>query len=157
MMRSFNSTKYLVLYGLRTNLIIRSQLLPSGKRMHHLNTCSVTIPKCLMEAKRSFLSVSKSSNPAVKNLSSKIKEFNVKDLVVKHDPASMEFFIEVTDDDIARLKYERRDQLLTLKHTDVPDQLGGQGIGKLLAKVWLHSFPVYILCLHVFDNKSRFL
>lgn len=60
---------------------------------------------------------------------------NVDELTVKHDPDGRKFCIDINGVGSAYLEYERKNDLMILKHTDVPSELGGRGIGKVLAKV----------------------
>lgn len=53
---------------------------------------------------------------------------------IKHD--EYRFFIE-TEEGVAQLKYTINDGVMDIKHTGVPKALGGHGIGKLLAKVFV--------------------
>lgn len=55
---------------------------------------------------------------------------------IKHD--DNRFFIE-TKEGVAQLKYEINDGVMDIKHTGVPRALGGHGIGKLLAKVFVYQ------------------
>lgn len=50
------------------------------------------------------------------------------------------FFIEMNDQ-VADLKYSINDGVMEIKQTKVPKKLGGHGLGKLLAKVFVYHLP----------------
>lgn len=73
----------------------------------------------------------------VKNLQA-VQNFstaNVDELIVKHYPDGGKFCVEIDGVGSAYLEYERKNDLVIIKHTEVPSELGGRGIGKVLAKV----------------------
>lgn len=79
---------------------------------------------------------------------------------VKHDTESRRFYIDVKDVGCAYLQYDRKDQLIKLMHTEVPDDLGGRGIGKILAKEALeyvakNDFQLEIHCDFVRNYVSK--
>lgn len=59
--------------------------------------------------------------------------------IVNHDLDGERFYIDIPGVGTADIDYERRDQLLIFKHTTVPSELGGRGLGKILAKVRRYS------------------
>jgi len=62
---------------------------------------------------------------------------------IKHD--EYRFFIE-TKEGVAQLKYAINDGVMDIKHTGVPRALGGHGIGKLLAKVFVCKDQYLLRC-----------
>lgn len=50
------------------------------------------------------------------------------------DNESLERYEVASDGDIAFLSYRRKPDAITLVHTEVPERLGGKGIGSLLAR-----------------------
>jgi predicted GNAT family acetyltransferase len=58
--------------------------------------------------------------------------------VVVDDPAAARFELRI-DGELAQLVYERTGDRLTLLHTEVPDSLGGRGLGGRLVRAALAS------------------
>jgi predicted GNAT family acetyltransferase len=54
------------------------------------------------------------------------------DVKVEHNSAARRFEIHL-DGHLAFLQYEQRDDAITIVHTAVPKELGGRGLGGLLA------------------------
>lgn len=55
--------------------------------------------------------------------------------IVKHDHIKQLFYVDVGDGSVGYIEYDKKEQLIVMKHTFVSKGLGGRGIGKLLAKV----------------------
>lgn len=100
------------------------------KQIRLRNNIPLTVPK-----KNSFfLNICKYLAPAVRSYSSKFNQEGGKYLV-KHDPVEKEFSLEIAGLGTARITFERQNELIILRHTEVPNKLGGRGIGKILVKV----------------------
>jgi uncharacterized protein len=72
------------------------------------------------------------------------------ELIVIHNPGAGRFEFQ-KDGNLAVLEYDLSDGKIVFTHTEVPDALGGQGIGSLLARAGLdyargQSFAVVPLC-----------
>ena len=72
------------------------------------------------------------------------------ELIVIHNPKAGRFELE-KDSHLAVLEYQLSNGKIVFTHTGVPDALGGQGIGSLLARAGLdyarsQSFAVVPLC-----------
>ena len=55
------------------------------------------------------------------------------DVNVVHNPEARRFEVHL-DGHLAFLQYERRDNEIAIVHTEVPRELGGRGLGTLLAE-----------------------
>lgn len=80
-------------------------------------------------------------------------------IVVTDNTASSRFEAHV-DGHVAYLQYERRPDAFVLVHTEVPQALGGRGIGGRLAEFGLRvaeasGLPVVVLCRFVRDYMKR--
>jgi uncharacterized protein len=72
------------------------------------------------------------------------------ELIVIHNPGAGRFELQ-KDGHLAVLEYRLSDGKIVFTHTVVPDALGGQGVGSLLARAGLdysraQSFDVVPLC-----------
>jgi uncharacterized protein len=72
------------------------------------------------------------------------------ELIVIHNPNAGRFELQ-KDDHLAVLEYQLSAGKIVFTHTGVPDALGGQGVGSLLARAGLdyarfQSFAVEPLC-----------
>jgi uncharacterized protein len=72
------------------------------------------------------------------------------ELIVIHNPGAGRFELQ-KDGHLAVLEYRLSDRKIVFTHTGVPEALGGQGIGSLLARAGLdyarsQSFAVVPLC-----------
>ena len=82
------------------------------------------------------------------------------DAIVVTDNAASSRFEATVDGHVAYLQYERRPDAFVLVHTEVPEALGGRGIGRRLAEFGLHvaegtGLPVVVLCRFVRDYMKR--
>jgi predicted GNAT family acetyltransferase len=72
------------------------------------------------------------------------------EVAVENNVAAGRFEIHL-DDQIAFLQYDRQNGEITILHTEVPQALGGRGLGNLLAKTALEwaraeGLRVIVLC-----------
>jgi predicted GNAT family acetyltransferase len=58
------------------------------------------------------------------------------DVQVQHNPEAGRFEIHL-DGHLAFLRYERKGNQIIIEHTEVPEALGGRGLGGMLAKAAL--------------------
>ena len=64
---------------------------------------------------------------------------------VKHDVSRQEFYVEL-EGHRAHVAYQIHDEGLDIRHTIVPEAIGGKGIASALVKaavVWLQRHPEY--------------
>jgi uncharacterized protein len=81
------------------------------------------------------------------------------ELIVIHNPKAGRFELE-KDGHLAVLEYQLSDRKIVFTHTGVPEALGGQGIGSLLARAGLdyarsQSFAVEPLCSFIAGHIQK--
>jgi predicted GNAT family acetyltransferase len=84
---------------------------------------------------------------------------NPPELVVRHDP-ELNRFVTEKDGCLAVLEYHLAGGRMVFTHTGVPDEVGGQGIGSLLARAGLEyararSLTVVPLCWFIAGYIQR--
>ena len=164
MISTLNIAKFLRhnVFGNNTFMTIRFSERISTRSFMYMHTYKISgfsssFPVAVIEYKRFSINVFKCLAPAVRSYSSDFNQEHGEHLIVKHDPVGKEFLSEVAGLGVARITFERHGQLVILKHTDVPNQLSGLGIGKILAKVrWPHKhiFTIFIFFKDIHFDKN---
>lgn len=62
---------------------------------------------------------------------------------VVHKPSDQKFILPIEGHE-AELTYRIKGNTIHLDHTEVPKELEGRGLGKILAKVCLHYYFLYL-------------
>lgn len=80
--------------------------------------------------------------------------------ILKHDQSKQRYEVEVASGYWAHLDYLEHDGILTITHTFVPDELRGQGCGKILMETVLadidaHHLTVRPICSYAVVYLQR--